>query len=91
MNTKAIELLLVTRCAHCGKETNGKYPIGMQCTAIQTMLVFCSEVCHVCTVLDTLIRRIESHEVIDPSWIPVIKQIHDQIYTKAKGEGQDDH
>jgi len=87
MSIKFVELRLITKCAHCDTETDGEYPVGVHLTSQNVMLAYCSNECQVCDTLDTLMELILTHEVIGVEWIPILQQIHDELY---KGE-HDEH
>jgi hypothetical protein len=68
------------KCAHCGDKISlDTYPLGIIIRARQQLLMYCSMKCQVADTLDQLVIHIEQNKILDVAWVPVIKQIHDQL------------
>lgn len=72
-------IILLKHCHHCNVETNEEFAIGVMIPQEKTLIPYCCYECLICSLLDLLADKIESSGIIDVSWKPIIKQIHDQL------------
>lgn len=85
INGRVHPIVVTEECVHCGKQTLLEdFIVGLVIRIQATMLLYCSIQCQIAHTLDSLVRHIDVTGVLDNSWIPVIKQIHDQL--EPKGE-----